>query len=354
MVTMGQVAARAGVSQATVSLVLGGSPDRLKISPQTQERVLDVARELGYRRNLLARAMVTGKSRIIGVVTTVQAGENIIKMLAGAMEAANDHDYLLKVIHLSESGIDDATITRCLEWRLAGAMVVGLMEGSQIRLQEEFRRAGIPLALIDNAPLPEWGVRFISDDAHGIRQVVSHLVALGHRRIAFLGGRASVLSDWRESSFRAALADAGLTVPAHWVRNTSWSDQEIIAEAAHGVLRQDRPTAIVCSADAIAMVVLRVARSLGLRLPTDLSVAGYSNAALSAYADPPLTTVNQPFSALGHAAVMHLIHCSENVDSGMDPRPERLFPTQLLERASTAPPPQDAVGSDSGSDRLHD
>ena len=339
MVTMGQVAARAGVSQATVSLVLGGSADRLKISQQTRERVLDVARELGYRRNLLARAMVTGKSHIIGVVTAVQAGENIIKILAGAMEAANDHDYLLKVVHLSESGIDEATITRCLEWRLAGAMVVGLMEGSQIRLQEEFRRAQIPLALIDNAPLPEWGVRFISDDAHGIRQVVSHLVALGHRRIAFLGGSSSVLSDWRESSFRAALADAGLTLPAHWVRNTSWTDQEIIAEGAHAVLRGDSPTAIVCSADAIAMVVLRVARSLGLRLPADLSVTGYSNAALSAYADPSLTTVDQPFSALGHAAVMHLIQCAESEDLSTGPRPERLLPTQLLERGSTAPPP---------------
>ena len=340
MVTMGQVAARAGVSQATVSLVLGGSADRLKISQQTRDRVLDVARELGYRRNLLARAMVTGKSRIIGVVTTVQAGENIIKMLAGAMEAANDNDYLLKVMHLSESGIDNATITRCMEWRLAGAMVVGLTEGPQIRLQEEFRRAQIPLALIDNAPLPEWGVRFISDDAHGIRQVVSHLVALGHRRIAFLGGRTSVLSDWRESSFRAALADAGLTVPPHWVRSTSWYDQGIMAEAAQAVLREDRPTAIVCSADSIAMVVLRIARSLGLRLPTDLSVTGYSNAALSAYADPPLTTVDQPFQSLGHAAVMHLIHCAENEDPGISPRPEILFPTQLLERGSTAPPPQ--------------
>ena len=186
-------------------------------------------------------------------------------------------------------------------------------------------------------------MRFISDDAHGIRQVVSHLVALGHRRIAFLGGRASVLSDWRESSFRAALADAGLTLPAHWVRNTAWSDQEIIAEGAHAVLREDRPTAIVCSADALAMVVLRVARSLGLRLPTDLSVTGYSNAALSAYADPPLTTVDQPFQSLGHAAVMHLIHCAENEYPGISPRPEILFPTQLLERGSTAPPPQ--VGS---------
>lgn len=341
MVTMGQVAARAGVSQATVSLVLGGSPDRLKISAQTQDRVLEVARELGYRRNLLARAMVTGKSRIIGVVTSTQAGENIIQILAGAMEAANENDYLLKVMHLSGSGIDDATITRCMEWRLAGAMVVGLMEDSQRRLHDEFRRAQIPLALIDNASLPEWGMRFISDDSHGIRQVVSHLVTLGHQRIAFLGGSPSVLSDWRESSFRAAIAAAGLSVPAHWIRNTAWKRQEIIAEGAYALLREGRPTAIVCSADAIAMVVLRVARSLGLQLPTDLSVTGYSNAELSAFADPPLTTVDQPFQAMGHAAAMHLIDSaeSESRDLTVGPRPEILLSTQLVMRASTASPP---------------
>ena len=339
MVTMTQVAMRAGVSQATASLVLGASPDRVKISPQTRERVLNVARELGYRRNLLARAMVTGKSRIIGVVTSVQAGENVIKFLSGAMEAANDNDYLLKIIHLSDGAIDEATIARCLEWRLAGAMVVGLMEGLQVRLQEEFRQSQIPLALIDNAPLPEWGVRFISDDAHGIRQVVSHLLALGHSRIAFLGGSASVLSEWRESTFRAALSEAKLTVPPQWVRNSAWTDQEIIAESAQAMLRGNRPTVIVCSSDAIAMVVIRVARSLGLRIPADLSVTGYSNASLSAYVDPPLTTVNQPFSAIGHAAVMHLIQLAESNGLSINASPEILFPTHLIERGSTAPPP---------------
>jgi DNA-binding LacI/PurR family transcriptional regulator len=340
MVTMGQVAAQAGVSQATVSFVLGGNPDRLKISTQTRDRVLEVARELGYRRNMLARAMVTGKSRIIGVITSTHAGENIVQILAGAMEAANDHDYLLKVMHLPGDGVDDATITRCMEWRLAGAMVVGLMEDSQRWLHDAFHRAHLPLALIDNAPLPDWGVRFLSDDAHGIRQSASHLVSLGHRRIAFLGGAPSILSDWREISFRAAIADAGLSLPAHWVRNTSWTNQAVIEEGAQALLREDRPTAVVCSADAIAMVVLRVARSLGLRLPTDLSVTGYSNAELSAFADPPLTTVDQPFQEMGHAAVMHLIQHveSEEVDLSVGPRPEILLPTRLVERGSTAPP----------------
>lgn len=343
MVTMNKVAAKAGVSQATVSLVLAGRADSRKISSETQERVMNAAREMGYRRNQLARAMVTGKSRIIGVLTAANAGENIIRVLAGATEAASEDDYLLKIIHVSEGAIDEATITRCLEWRLAGAMAVGLSEKSLHTLQDSLHRAQIALALIDSAPLPEWGVRILSDDDLGIRQAVSHLMGLGHRRIAFLGGRPGEVSERRERSFRAALAETGLNLPAHWTRNTSWSNREEIEKGVRAMFEESKgnlPTAIVCSADSIAMTVERVARSLGLRIPADLSVTGYSNQALSAFADPPLTTINQQFHAMGSAAVTHLIHCAENENPNLSigPRPEILLPTQLVERNSTAPP----------------
>ena len=82
--------------------------------------MLGAARELGYQRNQLARAMVTGKSRIIGVLTTPKSSDNMVRILTGAMEVASQNDYLLKVVHLSYNGIDDATIARCLEWRAGG------------------------------------------------------------------------------------------------------------------------------------------------------------------------------------------------------------------------------------------
>ena len=346
MVTMGDVAARAGVSQATVSFVLGGTSDRLKISSQTRERVLEVARELGYQRNQIARAMVTGKSRIIGVLTAPQASENIINILAGAMETASQNDYLLKVLHLSYNGIDDATIARCLEWRLAGALIVGLSEEAHARLHDAFHENKIPIALIDNVPPTQWGVRIRSDDEEGIRQVISHLTALGHRNIAFIGGRPGFLSGWREQSFRAALADAGLSAPAHWIRHSSWGDQKIIEVEVRALFQESRdtlPTAIVCSADTIAMVVLRIARALGLRLPGDLSVTGYANGSLSEYADPPLTTVDQSFYEMGRVAAVQVIGFAERGDAERntmevaDGRDIKI-PTRLIERGSTAPP----------------
>ena len=347
MVTMGDVAARAGVSQATVSIVLGGTSDRLKISAQTRERVAEAAQELGYRRNQIARAMVTGKSRIIGVLTAQQAGENIINILAGAMETANQHDYLLKVLHLSYDSIDDATITRCLEWRLASALIVGLGEEAHARLHEAFRANKIPVAVIDNVPPSEWGVRIRSDDEEGIGQVMSHLTALGHRKIAFVGGRAGLLSEWREQSFLSALAEAGLSAPAHWIRRSSWGDQKIIETEVRALFQESGnalPTAIVCSADTIAMIVLRTARALGLRLPGDLSVTGYSNGSLSGFADPPLTTVDQSFYEMGRVAAAQVIGFAERGDAEnntieADDGRDIKIPTRLIERGSTAPPP---------------
>jgi LacI family transcriptional regulator len=355
MVTMTEVAAKAGVSQATVSFVLGGRADGLKISQETRERVIGAARELGYQRNQLARAMVTGKSRIIGVMTVPDSTDNIIRIMTGAMETANQQDYLLKVLHLSWNAFDEETVARCLEWRLAGVMLVGFSEEVSSRLHNVLREHNIPVTMIDIAPQLDWGARICSDDEQGIRSVVSHLVGLGHRRIAFLGGRPGLLSTWREESFRAAMADTGLTVPGHWVRHTSWGNQPIIETEVQKLFQDSGdtlPTAVVCAADTVAMVVQRIARSRGLRLPGDLSITGYSNANLSAFADPPLTTVDQSFQEMGSTAAQHVIRLAEGA-AGQENNLQRemLIPTRLIERGSTAPPPDgDTTGQKRGED----
>ena len=341
MVTMSQVAARAGVSQATVSFVLGGQADSLKISPQTRERVLSVARELGYQRNQLARAMITGKSRILGVLTSPDAIGNIVQILTGVMEAASSHDYFVKMIHLSYNEIDEDTIKRCMEWRLAGVMTVGLDESSFRRLNQEFRAKHLAMAMIDNAPASDWGIRIQSNDEEGIRQAVSHLTGLGHRHIAFIGGVGDLISEWREACFRTMLWEAQLPVYDHWIRQTSWVDQSIIEKEIRAMFQEsgDRlPTAVVCSADTIAMIVQRVARSHGLRLPEDLSITGYSNAPLSSFADPSLTSVDQHFPEMGRAAAMHLIRLAEEGHSQQQSGqyPDLLVPTRLIVRNSTA------------------
>jgi LacI family transcriptional regulator len=336
---MNDIAARAGVSQATVSFVLNNRRDGVSIPAETRQRVMDIARELGYRRNLLAHAMVTGQRRALGVLTAPNIGGNIVQVLVGALEAANKDDYLIKVLHLSDSQVDDSTVNRCLEWRLAGAIVVGLGEESSDFLYKEFHRAEIPVAFVENAPPREWGVLVHSDDAQGIRQAVTHLVELGHRKIAFLGGRSSMVSHRREHFFRQMMQEAQVTVHESWVRHTSWSDAAVMEEGARAILAQpDRPTAVVCAADSVAMIVLRVARSLGIRLPDELSVTGYSNVGLSGFSDPPLTTVDQSFQQMGYAAASYLIRRAGDPEreGTHESLPEVLIPTQLTVRGSTA------------------
>ncbi len=222
-------------------------------------------------------------------------------------------------------------------------MVFGFREEDQAFLHDEFARIGMPVAMIDNTPpKAQWGARIRSDDSQGISLAVSHLRQLGHERIGFVGGDSSYISRWREEIFRNKLIAMGLPVRPDWIKQASWGEQSKIEKAVHAMLHdpEDRPTAIACSSDTIAMVVLRVARSLELSLPADVSVVGYGNTVFSAFTDPQLTTVAQPFEAIGRAAALHLIGYAERSEPiAVDtPVEEILLPTHLVERTSTAPP----------------
>ena len=339
MVTMSQVAENAGVSQATVSFVLGGQADRLRISDETRERVQAAANSLGYQRNQLARAMITGKSRILGVLISPETPDNIARILAGAVEAASASEYMVKIIHLSWSGVDDATVSRCMEWRLAGAMVLGLSETSMLRITKEFRDKGLSMATLDNAPATGWGIRIRSNDEQGIKDVVTHLTDLGHTRIAFVGGAPGAITRTREESFRSSMSDAGLPVPEHFVMTTSWSDHALIEAKIREMFelsKHNMPTAVVCSADSIAMIVQRIARRMGIRLPDELSITGYSNMSLSEAADPSLTTVDQSFYEMGFAASTHLVTLAEANEIDNDGiYNDMLIPTRIVVRKST-------------------
>ena len=168
--------------------------------------------------------------------------------------------------------------------------------------------------------------------------MVEHLVGLGHRRLAFLGGRTNQISLERERAFRAALTKENLPIVENWVRHSSWSNIPLIEENAVALLDapEGRPTAIVCASDKSAMIVLRLARARGLRLPEDLSVTGFTNSTLSEVSDPPLTTVEQPFHEMGFAAVTHLMKRVEGTEKVERFTAPLLIPNRLIIRSSTA------------------
>jgi LacI family transcriptional regulator len=173
------------------------------------------------------------------------------------------------------------------------------------------------------------------------------LVQQGHQRIAFLLGTPdTITTTWRESIFRALMREFNLPVPDSYVEYGDWWLPEPNDRAARQLLHPEedsagtpRPTAILCAGDPIAMTVLNVARALHIHVPRQLSVVGYANYTLATYADPALTTVEEPFHEMGRFAVKRLLERIAAEGTARDDRPlNEVLPTRLVVRSSTAPP----------------
>lgn len=336
MTTMSDIAAEAGVSRSTVSFVLNERGGAMGISDDTVGRVLATAKRLGYRRNEIARAMVSGKSRVIGLLAPEPENEVAARILAGALAAADEHRHFVKVIRF-DWRLGGDTVARCVELRLAGVLALYVFGEELEHLRDEMARFGVPVAVLDSSfPQPS-GVRVYSDDTNGCRQAVEHLVGLGHRRIAFLAGRPdSGAAALREAGYRAAMVRCGLPVPAAYVALGNF-EVETAEQATRALLASGEdapPTALFCADDKMAMAAVRAARRMGVCVPDDLSIVGFADLSMAVYADPPLTTIAQPFAEMGRVAVRHLL--AARLEKPPITTIEDVLPTRLVVRESTA------------------
>ncbi|MDQ3814276.1 MAG: LacI family transcriptional regulator [Armatimonadota bacterium] len=357
MLKMSDIAKHAGVSPTTVSLVLNERHEALRISEKTRVKVLQAAEELGYRSNQWARAMRTGNSQMLGLLGGYTVEEQVGRMLAGALEAADAQGYTLKILRLDTlGGSAQQVIRRISELRLMGILALHLPEAILEELHTEAREYGTPLVLMDTRCENPDIAQVVSDDEDGIAAGVEHLVQLGHSKIAFISaGGKSTLGALRQEAFETAMARHLLAVPADYVQDGHFRLREPAMQAARALLSlppMRRPTAIFCSSDLMALATLQVARELELGVPRDLSVVGFANMLVSEFAAPPLTTIDQPFVDMGRIAVDMLLTLvaersqDENTDLaqpvGADterPLNMKVLPTRLIKRASTAPPP---------------
>ncbi|BCM88306.1 HTH-type transcriptional regulator DegA [Abditibacteriota bacterium] len=338
-ITQKQIAQELGVSHQLVSFALNGSGN---VAEKTRQEIVTAAERLGYRRNELARAMVTGKSSTLGFLSyEIDESDHMMRVLAGAIDAANEHGYFIRAMHYSKLSDIRKVFERCLEWKVAGLMVMNLMDEGIKCVEREANRFGIPVAFVDNQPFSSADIWVRSDDYNGLRQVIEHLVALGHEKIAFFNGDAcSRLSNNRETHFRRLMDLAGLHVEEEWFVYGSWKGdtKKIEAAAQEFLALRPRPTAVVCTGDPFAMVILRAAQKAGLKLPEQLSVTGYANFFLSELANPALTTVDQPFRVMGRTATENLIALTTSDQTLPLDKDDQLLPTRLIVRDSTAPP----------------
>ncbi len=334
---MSDVAARVGVSQAMVSYVLNGRKSGPPVRQEMRERILQAATDLGYRRNDLARAMASGKNYVLGFITHVPGDENSNRIMLGAQEEASERGYLIKMLPMAGFPDYQQAFARLAEQRLAGVMALNFKADAVECLREETQRFEIPVVLMDDPPPQDWAPTVVSDDADGLRQAIVHLRQLGHRRIGFVSAQSgSPLAEQRQASFLRLMAENDLPVPPPFVIATNWKNQEIIESGLRRLLEPGRdpstyPTAILCAGDFIAMVALRLARSLGLDVPRDLSIIGFADFLFASYADPPLTTIAQPYEEMGRLGVRSLLE----PPTSSPVVPTLRVPTRLVVRGST-------------------
>ena len=329
-VTIGDVAARAGVSIATVSRVVNG---RYGVAPGTVTRVRDVIEELGYESSLIASSLRSQRTNVIGILVSGIEPFSA-ELLKGAGRAVQDAGYELIVYSggmLGKEGWERRSLSR-----LGGTLTDGIILVTPTIVDVA---ATNPIVAVD----PHLGGSSIptvtSQNYEGALTATRHLLELGHRRIGFLAGRHDLESARkREAGYRAALESAGVPFDPELVAAGAYTEATAAEPARTLLTLPERPTAVFAANDLSAIQVLRTATELGISVPEELSIVGFDNIPESAMTDPPLTTVDQSIQTLGAEAVRMLVELIEH-PAGPDPHTRHLtLPTALVVRRTTACP----------------
>ncbi len=327
--TMRDVAERAGVSPATVSRVLNKTQ---YISPDTEQRVLEVVRELNYYKNVHARRLSTGQSNLFGLVISEIANPYFPEIIRGFQAAAWDRGFDVLLFNTEYSPARTASVIRKLiESDVRG---VAIMTSSvDQNMTSDLTAAGVGVVFCNLGPPGRLISNISIDYQRGISQAIEHVVALGHRRAAVIAGP----SDNRTAiTIRHALI-AGLK--RHKLNPLPVIDCNYRidsgASAVRAILsRSERPTAIFCGSDLIAMGAMNALEEEGVQVPDDISVIGIDDISFAFLARPPLTTISVPRERLGVIAFEALQKVLKlKRQKGAD----YYLGTELVVRKSTAP-----------------
>ena len=302
-VTSIQVAKAAGVSQSAVSRVFTPGASA---SPKTIEKVRRAATELGYRPNVLARSLMTGKSRIIGLVVAYlnnQFYPDVMEKLSRGLEAEGYHVLVLMVDQTANN--TDEVLKKILDYQADGIILASVAMSSE--LASSCHANGVPVVLFnrtqDNAMLSS----ITSDNVAGGRKAAEHLIQQGCQRIAYISGwsGASTQRD-REAGFCQGLKAAGLTLFAREEGNFHFEQAKLAARQMFSV--DDRPDAVFVCNDHMAFAVMDVLRDeLKLRIPEDVAVVGYDDVTAAAWGSYKLTSVRQPANRMVEQTIATLL-----------------------------------------------
>jgi DNA-binding LacI/PurR family transcriptional regulator len=336
---MRQISQMAGVSPSTVSRILSGSDFNVPIAADTRERVLAIVAQLGYTPNPLARALRGGHSSQLGLIVRDVADPFFALAIDAITSEARRRGYGVVLGHAHSQAREAAALQEALAstQHCDGTILLG-----DLRDEPELWTGGLdsPVPLVGlcqgrrSARMPVVNV----DNAAGARLVLEHLYDLGHRRIAFVQG--GWIGDGRERlmAYRAFMRARGLGIPKGYSQ-ASDNDLPSGAAASRTLLSlPTRPTAIFAASDVVALGVLKGASTSGVRVPSELSIVGFDDIPMAAFAIPSLTTVRQPIDDMARLAVCRLLELITRGPATSVEAPHLLAPT-LVVRDSSAPRP---------------
>lgn len=343
--TIDDVADRAGVARTTVSRVLNGGPN---VREEVRERVLKAVEALNYRVNPQARSLAGGGSRILTLVfaSDLESEPNSFYASAlelGALRGCLALGYQLLTHHVPQQSPDRrGQILDLIESHKCQGMILTPPFADDVVLIEEVRRLGCRVVTIS----PGGAGRDVADgvcidDEAGGYDIARHLLSLGHRRFAYIGGIEGHLSAARrQDGLRRALLEGGVDPDSVELLRGDFTFRSGGILTAQLLDAQRPPTALVCANDDMAAGALSIAHGRGLNVPGDLSITGFDDTPVSAIVWPPLTTVHQPLKEMAHDAVVALAERLSGAAVGLAWRLHNL-PHSVVLRESTGRPGQE-------------
>jgi DNA-binding LacI/PurR family transcriptional regulator len=333
---MRQISQIAGVSQSTVSRILSGADFGVPIAANTRERVLKVVAELGYTPNPLARALRGARSALLGLIVRDVSDPFLAIVIEAITNEVRHRGYGVVLGHAGSRAREAVALQETLAtWHCDALILLGDLRDQPL-LMSQLLGSELPMvALCQGSRAPRIPVVNV-DNTAGSRMLLTLLHGLGHRRIAFVRG-GWIFGDARErqAAYRAFIRERNLPLPRAYIQS---SDNDLGGglKAARALLNLSQPpTAIYAASDKLALGVLKGASMLGVRVPDELSVVGFDDLPMAAFAIPSLTTVRQPVEHMARLAVETALGL---IDKPSAVASTRIVQPELIQRDSCASP----------------
>ncbi|MFN7252631.1 MAG: LacI family DNA-binding transcriptional regulator [Anaerobacillus sp.] len=333
MATIKDIAKAAGVSVTTVSRALNGYSD---VNEKTRERIKQIAQELQYSPNTLARSLVMNKTKTIGLLVSGMTRGSIkdnftYEILCGINDTTSSLDYDLIFFSTNTSKQKEKSYTQlCRERKVDGVIIQGIKTDDPYL--REVIDSDIPCVLID-IPIEGASVGYITtDNVLGAKNAVKHLLQLGHKHIGMINGHnQAFVSQQRLEGYRLGLIEDNIDFNWNYVVNGAFDEDQAYLVSKKLLQTNPQLTAIFSASDVMALGVLRAAKELNRSIPDDLSLVGYDDIVLASYVSPPLTTIAQDKYLMGQKAAELLVAM---LQGGIEER-RIVIDTVLVERSST-------------------